>query len=89
MVPQPQSGSPISFDEVYTGTSDFISANNSEPSAQMQLEGSSIFIKQDALQDGSNREVVASLLEKEKGNQGKPTGSKRRGRKSNQELYNN
>jgi hypothetical protein len=46
-------------------------------------DSSSLFIKQDTLHDGADREVMASFVDKEKGNQGKPTGSKRRGRKSN------
>jgi hypothetical protein len=71
LLPQPQSGSPMSLDEIYARTPDFISANNSEFTTQMQFDGSPIFIKKENLQDGSNREVIASLLHKEKGNQGK------------------
>jgi hypothetical protein len=76
----------MSLDEIYARTPDLASVDNAEPLAQMDLDGSSLFIKQETLQDGASREVMTSLLDKEKGNQGKPTGSKTRGRRSNRPM---
>jgi len=58
----------MSLDEIYARTPDLANVDNAEPLAQMDLDGSSLFIKQETLQDGAGREV---------------TGSKTRGRKSN------
>jgi hypothetical protein len=80
---QTQSGSPMSLDEIYRRTPDLHSFNDSDTSTQMDLDGSSLLIRQETLQYGADREAMASFPDNEKGNQGKPTGSKTRGRKSN------
>jgi hypothetical protein len=79
---QTQSGSPMSLDEIYGRTPDLYSVNDSDALTQMDLDGSSLFIKQETLHDSPDHEAIASFVDEDKGNQGKPTASKRRGRRA-------
>jgi hypothetical protein len=79
---QTQSGSPMSLDEIYARTPDLHSLNDSGGLTQMNLDGSSLLTKQETMHDSPHHEVLARFVDEDKGNQGKPTASKRRGRRA-------